>query len=389
MTHDHVTRLGHIAKSVTTPTCPPIYQTAAFDVPDLDVLHAMIRGEAHGHIYTRDSNPNHQALAEAVAALEHLDAGAVFSSGMGAIACVLLGLAAAGDHVIISRSLYGRTLQLAAYLERRFGIAVTTVDVQDPSQFRAAATPKTRFALIESISNPLLDVADIAAIADALGPVPLVVDNTFTTPELIQPALHGAAVVIHSASKYLNGHGDVMLGVAAASAHLIKKISEAMTIFGINANPFESWLCLRGLRTLPLRMQQICATTVRLAEFLHTHPAVRKTHHPLLPDHPQHTLATQLYPQGTGGIIAFELRGGGQDAVSRFMRYAHTIPFSPTLADTRTTLSHPASTSHRYMTESQRAAAGITDELIRLSVGLEPFELLRDELDAALRAVVS
>lgn len=385
MAEEHVARMGHSAESVTRPSVPPIVQTAAFDVPDLDVLHAMIRGESHGHIYTRDSNPNHEALADSIAALEGTESGAVFSSGMGALSSVFLGLAAAGDHVIVSDALYGRTVQLAAHVQRRFDVSVTAVDVTNPDLVRDAVTPRTRFALIETVSNPMLRVADVAAVAEALGSVPLVVDSTFSTPELIQPCRLGAAITVHSASKYLNGHGDVMLGVAAGSRLLIKKLTEALTIFGLNGNPFECWLCQRGLKTLPLRMAHVCDVATRLAQALAAHPAIRRVHHPLLPDHPDHGLARRLYPRGTGGIVSFELAAGGQDAVSRFMRSVPQLPFSPTLAETRTTLSHPATTSHRGMSREKRAALGITDELIRLSVGLEPFELLQQELETALK----
>jgi cystathionine beta-lyase/cystathionine gamma-synthase len=387
MSDAHVSRMGDTADTVTSPSSPAIYQTAAFDIPDLDVLHAMIRGGAPGHIYTRDSNPNHAALAESISAMERTEAGAVFSSGMGALSSVFLALASAGDHVVVARALYGRTLQMAQRFAQKYDVAVTLVDVTDFDQIKAAITDKTRFALIETISNPMLEIADVQGIAASLGSIPLVVDSTFTTPELIRPGEHGAAITIHSASKYLNGHGDVMLGVAAGSRLMIKKLNEAVSIFGLNANPFECWLCQRGLRTLPLRMQHICKTTQQLATFLDGHPAVRRTHYPGLSHHPSHDLATRMYPDGTGGIIAFELNGGGQDAVSRFMRSAKNIPFSATLADCRTTISHPVSTSHRYMTSQEQSALGLSDELIRLSIGLEPFELLRDELNEALTAV--
>lgn len=379
--------MGHPPACVTIPSVPPIYQSAAFDVPDLDVLQALVQGQAAGHIYTRDSNPNHAALAESIAALEGTPAGAVFASGMGAIASVFLSLAGSGDHVLMARSLYGRTLQLAQRLQQQYGLEISLVDQNDPEQFRRAVTPRTRFALVETISNPLVEVADIAAIAAALGSVPLVVDATFTTPELSRPYELGAQIVVHSASKYLNGHGDVMLGVAAGSVELMRQLTETASVFGQNANPFEAWLCQRGLRTLPLRMRQICQTARQLAEFLAAHPAVRRVHYPLLPDHPSCAVARRLYPQGTGGMLAFELQGGGAGAVNRFMQHSLHIPFSPTLADARTTISYPAGTSHRFLSAADRAALGITPELLRLSVGLEPLELLQQDLQQALSAL--
>lgn len=374
---------------VTRPSSPPIFQTTAFDVPGFETLNQIYHGEAHGFIYTRDSNPNHTALSDSIAELEGGEGGAVFASGMGAIAAVALTLAEAGGHAIVGRSLYGISMKLMERLERKFNVEMTWVDVCDVDSIKAARRPNTKFCMIESISNPLLEVADIAAISDTLEAVPLVVDNTFTTPMLIRPLEHGATLVVHSASKYLNGHGDVMLGVAAGGEQTMKSIRSTSSLFGQNANPFESWLTQRGLRTLPLRMKQVCDTTNRLAEFLDQHPAVAKTNHPSLPHHGTHDIASRLYPNGSGGIISFELPEGGKESCNRLIKACPTIPFSPTLADSRTTFSHPASTSHAYMKRQARIAIGIQDELIRLSVGLEPFEVLRDELDAALNSIMS
>lgn len=379
--------MGHIAESATTPSAPPIFQTTAFDVPDLTTLASLRDGSAVGHIYTRDSNPNHAALAQSMADLEAAESAAVFASGMGAIAAVTLTLSSADAHIIVAQSLYGITLKLMARLEQQFGITITYVDACDPIAVAAAVTPATKFCMIETVSNPLLEVADIAAVAKALGSVPLVVDSTFTTPVLVRPLQLGATIVVHSASKYLNGHGDVMLGVAAGDAKVMRAVRETSSVFGQNANPFESWLTQRGLRTLPLRMKQVCETTTRLAQWLNDHPLINRVYHPSLPTHRTHAIANRLYPDGVGGIIAFTLPGGGKAAVNDFMIAAKTIPFSPTLADSRTTISHPATTSHGFMTKAARTELGIVDELIRLSVGLEPFELLQAELDQALRAV--
>ena len=388
MTPQHPSRMGHPRASVTSPSAPPIYQTTAFDVPDLDVLHALYEGKATGDVYTRDSNPNHTALAESIAIMEDAEAGAVFASGMGAAGSIFLALASAGDHVVLARALYGKTLQLASRMQQQFGLQISYFDADQPEQLKELVTEKTRFVLVETVSNPLLQVADIEAIARSLNDnTPLVVDSTFTTPELIRPLNLGASIVFHSASKYLNGHGDVMLGVAAGRKSLIRKMSETSSIFGQNANPFESWLCQRGLRTLPLRMKQICQTTLELARELSKHPAVRKVHHPLLSGHPSQSIASRLYPSGTGGILALELAGEGFSIVNRFMQAASGIPFSPTLADARTTISHPATTSHRFMTAEQRTEIGIRDELIRVSVGLEPLEQLKVEFSQVLEAI--
>ena len=388
MLNSHPSRMGHPRSSVTTPSSPPIYQTTAFDVPDLDVLQSLYEGKVQGDVYTRDSNPNHTALAETIAMMEQAESGAVFASGMGAVGSIFLTLARAGDHVIVARALYGKTLQLASRMQQQFGLTLNTFDATQPEQLTSLLTERTRFVLVETVSNPLLEVADIEALARTLnGKVPLVVDGTFTTPELIRPCTLGASIVFHSASKYLNGHGDVMLGVAAGDKTLIKRMSETASIFGQNANPFESWLCQRGLRTLPLRMAQICRTTNELAEFLTTHPAIKKVHHPRLASHPSHTLANRLYPNGTGGILSLELAGDGFEIVNRFMQAASMIPFSPTLADTRTTMSHPAMTSHRFLKSAERQELGICDQMVRLSIGLEPVEQLKQELTHALNRI--
>jgi len=379
--------MGHPAPSVTVPSSPPIYQTTAFDVPDLDVLEKIHAGALQGDIYTRDSNPNHTALAESIAALEETEAGAVFASGMGALGAIFLTLASVGDHVILAKAIYGKTMQLAHRMQR-FGISVSTFDATKPDELTSLITDKTRFVLVETVSNPLLEVSDIRALANLLpAEIPLVVDSTFTTPELIKPCHLGASIVMHSASKYVNGHGDVMLGLAAGSAALMKRLNSTASVFGQNANPFESWLCQRGLRTLPLRMNQICRTTLELARSLSEHPGVRRVCHPSLKNHVSHEIAQRLYPRGSGGILSLELAGSGVEVVNTFMRAATSIPFAPTLADARTTMSHPASTSHRFMSPSARAAGGICDELVRISVGLESFEQLRTELSAALDVI--
>lgn len=379
--------MGHVPELSTPPSSPPIFQTTAFDIPDLDVLGQLHSGTTEGHIYTRDSNPNHKALGQSIAALEGADSGAVFASGMGAIAAVAMTLSGAGDRIIIARSMYGITLKLMRRLATQFDVDVAYYDATQPQQLSELLTPETKFCLVETVSNPLLEVIDLRATAEALGSVPLVVDSTFTTPELIRPLDHGAAIVVHSGSKYLNGHGDVMLGLAAGSRIQMKRVRATSSVFGQNANPFESWLTQRGLRTLPLRMRQIATSCTELADFLNAHDGVRAVFHPSLEQHGTHEVAVRDYPHGTGGIVSIELKGGGKEAVSEFMRAMPEIPFSATLADSRTTISHPATTSHGFMSAQERQEIGICDELIRISVGLEPVDRLKGELDRALQTL--
>ncbi len=380
-------RGGWAPDFVTRPSAPPVYMTTAFDLDDLGQLDAIATGRETGYIYTRDGNPNHEAFAADVAKLEGADAGIVCASGMGALTAALLALLKTGDHIVAARVLYGRTGQLINHLCSSFGVTVSYVDITDPAAIRAACTPNTKLGLIESVSNPLVEVADIPAVVQALGSVPLLVDNTFATPSLLRPIEHGAQLVWHSASKYLNGHGDVMLGVMVGASPLMRKIRGALSLYGMNSNPMESWLGSRGLRTLPLRMARVSETALTIAQFLGAQPAISRVYYPGQPTHPTYGLAQKLMPRGQGGMLAFDLKGG-RNAVDAFFRLlSETIPFSPTLADARTTLSYPAGTSHKFMTAAERAACGISDGLVRLSVGLEDANDLIKELSAALSAL--
>lgn len=377
-------RGGWVPEFVTRPSAPPIYMTTAFDLDDLSQLDAIATGREAGYIYTRDGNPNHEAFAADVAKLEGADAGITCASGMGALTAALLAMLKTGDHIVAARVLYGRTGQLINHLCSSFGVTVSYVDITDPAAIRAACTPKTQLGLIESVSNPLVEVADIPAVVQALGSVPLMVDNTFATPSLLRPIQHGAQLVWHSASKYLNGHGDVMLGVMVGASPLMRKIRGALSLYGMNSNPMESWLGSRGLRTLPLRMTRVSETALTVATFLGTQSAVTRVYYPGLSSHPTYGLAQRLMPRGQGGMLAFDLKGGRTAVDALFRLLSETIPFSPTLADARTTLSYPAGTSHKFMTAAERAACGISDGLVRLSIGLEDASDLIKELRDAL-----
>ena len=382
-------RGGWTTEFTTRSSNPPIYQTTAFDLHGLEQLEAVTAGNEKGYIYTRDGNPNHEAFASDVARMEGAEAGLACASGMGAMTAVLMAMLKSGDHVVSAQVLYGRTSQLLNHLSAAFGVSVTYVDANDPETFRAALTPATKLAIVESISNPLMEVADLPRIAAAVGSVPLLVDSTFATPCLLRPIEHGAQLVFHSASKYLNGHGDVMLGVVVGANDLIRRIRGVSSLFGVNTNPFEAWLGSRGLRTLPLRMERVSKTAQSIAEFLQTQPGVTRVCYPGLPSDSSHALAKTLLPKGCGGMLAFELAGGRPAVETLFRALADTIPFSPTLADARTTLSYPTATSHKFISASQRQALGITDGLVRLSVGLEDPEDLQRELAEALAKVVS
>jgi len=379
-------RGGWASEFVTQPSSPPVYMTTAFDLDGLEQLDEIATGRAAGYIYTRDGNPNHEAFASDLARLEGAESAVVCSSGMGAMTAVLLAHVKTGDHVIAARVLYGRTGQMLNQLQSQFGVQVTFVDALNPAAFQQAVTANTRLAIIENVSNPLMEIADVPAIAKALGEVPLLVDSTFATPILQRPISCGAQIVFHSASKYLNGHGDVMMGVVAGSMATMRKVRAMMALFGMNSNPYECWLASRGLRTLPIRMERVSRSALEIASFLQSQPKVRGVYYPGLEQHPTHATAKALLPNGFGGMIAFELNGG-RDSVSRLFRALGEIPFSPTLADARTTVSYPTGTSHKFMTAEDREALGIRDGLVRLSVGLENVSDLKRELETALSVV--
>ncbi len=377
-------RGGWFDEFTTPPSNPPLYQTTAFDLHGVEHLEAVTSGAEHGYIYTRDGNPNHAAFAADVAALEHAEAGAVCASGMGAVSAIFLSHLKTADHVVAGRILYGRTSQQLGELQKRFGIEVTFCDANSPETLGAAVRDNTKLCLVESVSNPLMEVVDLPAVIAAVGEVPVVVDNTFATPCLFRPIDHGAAMVFHSASKYLNGHGDVMLGVVAGNSHAITKVRRITSLFGLNANPFECWLASRGLRTLPLRVRQASQNALAVAKFLEGHAAVSRVYYPGLSSHASFGIAQRLLPHGAGGMVSFELQAGEAGVRPLFRRLVETIPFSPTLADVRTTLSWPAGTSHKFMDPDERRARGISDGLVRLSVGIDSVDDVISELDAAL-----
>ena len=377
-------RGGWFDEFTTPPSSPPLYQTTAFDLHGVEHLDAVTSGAEHGYIYTRDGNPNHAAFAADVAALEHAEAGAVCASGMGAVSAIFLSHLKTGDHIVAGRILYGRTSQQLGELQKRFGIEVTFCDANSPEMLGAAIRANTKLCLVESVSNPLMEVVDLPAVIAAMGEVPVVVDNTFATPCLFRPIDHGAAMVFHSASKYLNGHGDVMLGVVVGNSHAITKVRRITSLFGLNANPFECWLASRGLRTMPLRVRQASQNALAVAKFLEGHASVSRVYYPGLSSHASFEIAQRLLPDGAGGMVAFELQAGEDGVRPLFRKLVETIPFSPTLADVRTTVSWPAGTSHKFMDPDERRAWGISDGLIRLSVGIDSVDDVITELDTAL-----
>jgi cystathionine beta-lyase/cystathionine gamma-synthase len=376
----------HAELGPSTPLVPPLYQSSVYTLPDLDALDRVINALEPGFIYARDAHPNARQLAGRLAALEGGQWGLVCGSGMAALSAILLATLQQGGRVVASNRLYGRTTQLLQQELSRFGVQAALVDTGDLAQVQQALVQApARVLLVETLSNPLLRVADL----DALGRLArehgclLVVDNTFATPVLARPLERGAHLVMESLTKMIGGHSDVTLGLVCGSGDLLPEVSQVVSIWGLASNPFDCWLAERGLATLPLRLRAASANAAALADWLPGRRGVTRVVYPGRADHPDHELATRVLGGGSGNMLCFELEGG-REAVNRFLRRATGVPFSPSLGHTTTTCSHPATTSHRYVSPAERQRQGIGDGLIRLSVGVEDLEHIQRELAKGL-----
>jgi cystathionine gamma-synthase len=369
----------------TTPLVPPLYQSSVYTLPDLDALDRIMNAEETGFIYARDGHPNARHLASRLAEIEGAEWGLVCSSGMAALSVLLVGCSQKDTHLVASHRLYGRTTQLLEQELARFGVRTTFVDTCDLDAVDQALQTPTRLLLVETLSNPLLRVANLKALAELAHDhhCLLVVDNTFATPVLTRPLDHGADLVMESLTKMITGHSDITLGLVAGRNDLLPELSQAMSIWGFSANPFDCWLAGRGLDTLSLRMRAASANAAILADWLAGQPGVARVVYPGRENHPDHELAHEVLSGHFGNMLCFDL-AGGRDAVNRFMRQAPGIPFSPSLGNTTTTCSHPATTSHRYVSPAERRRQGITDGLIRLSVGVEEVNTIHAELAKGL-----
>ncbi|MGP3952306.1 trans-sulfuration enzyme family protein [Streptomyces sp. 7N604] len=366
----------------------PIYQGHVFSFDDADQMAAAFQDPDAAFLYSRLGNPTVRALEDAVAGLEGGTAGLAFASGMGAINAVLLGVLSSGDHVIAQRCLYGGTYAVLNDLAERWGVEVTYVSGDDPAEVREALRPRTRLLYLETIANPTTQVADLPALIGEVTAhgVTSVVDNTFASPMLCRPLEHGADIVVHSATKYLGGHADVLGGAAVfRSAELHRRIRDHAVEQGASADPFAAWLTLRGMQTLALRMERQCANALTLAERLAAHPGVSRVRYPALPGHPDHATARRLLAAG-GGVLAFE-PAGGREAGRTFIEAVRVASLSPSLGDVKTFVMHPASTSHRQLDAGALAAAGIGEGTVRLAVGIEHPDDLWADIEQALAKV--
>jgi cystathionine beta-lyase/cystathionine gamma-synthase len=368
------------------PLVPPLYPAAVYTLPDLDALDRIMNAEEPGFIYARDGHPNAYDLAARLAALENGQWGLVTSSGMAAITASLLALLQQGDRVLASDKLYGRTAQLLQQELSRFGVTTDWVDVTDLDTVRRALDEPARVLFVETMSNPLVRLADVEKLAGLAYSrhCKFIVDNTFATPVLVKPLDLGADLVVESLTKLIGGHSDVTLGaVCGEDPDLFPAVSQVASIWGLAAPPFDCWLALRGLGTLELRVRAATANAAALADWLARQSDVARVVYPGRPDHPDYGLGRKLLPEGCGHMLCFEL-SGGREAVNRFLRRATGVPFSPSLGHTGTTCSYPAGTSHRYVSPAERKRQGITDGLVRLSVGVEPLEQTQAELARGL-----
>ena len=356
-----------------------MYLTSSFVFGSAEEAAARFSGAEPGPIYARFTNPGVNMFEERLAAMEGAERCVAFASGMAAILATVMGLMRAGEHVVASRSIFGSTVQLFQNILGRFGIATTFVSPTDPAEWRTAVKSNTRLFFVESPSNPLTEVSDIRALAEIAHEAGawLAVDNCFCTPVLQRPLLMGADIVIHSATKYLDGQGRVLGGAVLGEKVLMEGVYTFLRTAGPTLSAFNAWVLLKGLETLGLRMQAHSAHALELATWLEAHPKVARVLYPGLPSHPQHGLAMQQQSTG-GGIVAFEL-AGGKETAWKVIDATQIMSITANLGDTKTTITHPASTTHGRITAEARAASGIGEGLLRIAVGLEsPADLKAD-----------
>ena len=363
-----------LPESASHPVVTPLQPTVVYGSDTPDMLDAQYEGGLSGYTYSREGHPNGDVVAARIDRMEGAEQlGIVTSSGMGAVSAILLGLTASGDHVLGGNQLYGRSLRLMAEDLPRLGIETTLADPTDVAAFAAAIQPNTKIILLEAVSNPTLRVADlkgIAALAKEKG-ILLAIDNTFTTPHALKPYMLGADIVLHSVTKLLAGHSDVMLGyVSAKDPVLLNKMRVFSVTTGMVASPFDCWLAERGMLSFDLRYARAQDTAARLADHLAELPGVQRVLYPGRKDHPEHLRAMDLLGGQGCNMVSFEV-APTRAAANALARAAEGIQFAPTLGDVGTTLSHPASSSHRALTPEGRAALGISEGFFRVSVGLE------------------
>ena len=364
----------------------PIYRSSAFAFSSVEEMTEAFSGSTQRHIYSRYGNPSYEEAEQCVAALEGAEGGVAFASGMAAITASLLSCAGAGDHVITQETLYGGTTVLLERVLRRLGIEVTFAGMEEIEDLDRHLRPRTKVVFLETPTNPTLQVVDIQAVSAkaARAGIEVIVDNTFASPINQTPLRLGAGLVLHSATKFLAGHGDLVAGVAAASGERLSRVRDLRKEMGGVMDPEAAWILSRSLRTLPLRIRAQNANAMALARRLETHPAVERVNYPGLRSHPRHETARRQM-SGFGGMLSFELKGGGA-AAARFVAALGLIRLLPTLGGVETSVLIPALSSHSMISEEARRRAGVTGGLVRLSAGIEDEGDLVEELERALGA---
>ena len=364
-----------------------LFLTSSFVQPDAETSARRFAGTEEGFTYTRTSNPTVASFEQRLAALEGTEAAIGASSGMGAILMMCMGLLRAGDHVVCSRSVFGSTLNLIGREFGKFGVETTFVSQTDVAEWKAAIRPTTKLLFAETPTNPLTDVCDIRALADlahGAGAL-LAVDNCFCSPALQRPSELGADLVIHSGTKYLEGQGRVLAGAICGSSKLINEVfGPVVRTAGMALSPFNAWVVLKGLETLGIRMQAHCAGALALAQWLETQPGIARVYYPGLTSHPQHELAMRQQSGLGGAVVSFDVQGDGPEAARanafHVIDSTRVLSITANLGDTKTTITHPATTSHGRLTEAQRQAAGIGQGLIRVAVGLDHIDDIKADL---------
>ena len=408
---------GQIPDAETASRATPIYQTTSFVFDSPDHAASLFNLQTFGNVYSRLSNPTVAVLEERVAALENGRAAVATASGMAAQAIALLNVVEAGDEIVAGQTLYGGSFTQLDVTLRKLGVTTRFVATDDPENFARAITPRTKLIFAETLANPSLNVLDIAAVARiaAQAGVALCVDNTLPSPYLCRPFDHGAALILHSATKFLGGHGTTMGGVVVESGQFpwdngrypgmtepsagyhgirffetfgdfgftMKCRMEGLRTLGPALSPMNAFLLLQGIETLPLRMDRHCSNALAVARHLETHPKVSWVNYPGLESSRYHGLASRYLPRGAGAVLTFGIRGGGA-AGARFIESVEFLSHLANIGDARSLVIHPASTTHRQLTEEQRIAAGAPDDLIRLSIGLETLDDILWDIDQAL-----
>lgn len=365
----------------------PLFLTSSYVFKNAEEAAARFSGDQPGNVYSRYTNPTVRIFEERIAALEGAEQAVATSSGMAAILSTCMALLKSGDHIVCSRNVFGTTMVLLEKYLGRFGVTTTFVSLTELGQWRDAVTPETKMFFLETPSNPLCDIADLPALATLAhnNNVLLVVDNCFCTPALQQPLKLGADLIIHSATKYLDGQGRCMGGVVAGRSQLVDEVLSFIRSAGPTMSPFNAWVFVKGLETLRLRMDAHSANALELAQWLQQQPQVEKVFYAGLPDHPGHNIAA-AQQRAFGGVLSFRVKGGKEQAW-KVIDSTQVLSLTANLGDAKTTIVHPATTTHGRLSDEQKAETGITENLIRIAVGLEDIKDIKADLLRGLKAI--